>query len=69
MILGMGVDLVDVSRIEAIIFRWNERFLKRIFTTFFFWTNPDSRVAKPRCMMNTKTVETSIQILLAVNSA
>lgn len=32
MILGIGVDLVDVSRIEAIIFRWNQRFLKRIFT-------------------------------------
>lgn len=32
MIIGMGVDLVDVSRIESIIFRWQERFLKRIFT-------------------------------------
>ena len=32
MIIGMGVDLVDVSRIESIIFRWHERFLKRIFT-------------------------------------
>lgn len=32
MIIGMGVDIVDVSRIEAIIFRWHERFLKRIFT-------------------------------------
>lgn len=32
MIVGIGVDLVDVRRIEAIIFRWQEKFLKRIFT-------------------------------------
>ncbi|MDO8494578.1 MAG: holo-ACP synthase [Deltaproteobacteria bacterium] len=32
MIFGIGVDLVDVRRMEAIIFRWQERFLKRIFT-------------------------------------
>jgi len=32
MIIGMGIDLVDVSRIESIIFRWHERFLKRVFT-------------------------------------
>ncbi len=32
MILGIGVDLVDVRRMEAIIFRWQQRFLKRIFT-------------------------------------
>lgn len=32
MILGIGVDLVDVRRMEAIIFRWQERFLRRIFT-------------------------------------
>lgn len=32
MIIGIGVDLVDVRRMEAIIFRWKERFLKRIFT-------------------------------------
>ncbi|MBI4223383.1 MAG: holo-ACP synthase [Deltaproteobacteria bacterium] len=32
MILGIGVDLVDVRRMEAIIFRWQERFLKRVFT-------------------------------------
>ncbi len=32
MILGIGVDLVDVNRIEAIIYRWQERFLKRVFT-------------------------------------
>jgi len=32
MIVGIGVDLVDVSRVEAIIFRWQDRFLRRIFT-------------------------------------
>lgn len=32
MILGIGVDLVDVRRMEAIIFRWQQRFLKRVFT-------------------------------------
>lgn len=32
MIIGIGVDLVDVRRVEGIIFRWQERFLKRIFT-------------------------------------
>jgi len=32
MIIGIGVDLVDVRRFESIIFRWRERFLKRVFT-------------------------------------
>lgn len=32
MIVGIGIDLVDVRRMEAIIFRWQERFLRRIFT-------------------------------------
>ncbi|MBI4366993.1 MAG: holo-ACP synthase [Deltaproteobacteria bacterium] len=32
MILGIGIDIVDVRRIEGIIFRWQERFLRRIFT-------------------------------------
>lgn len=32
MIIGIGIDLVDVRRFESIIFRWRERFLKRIFT-------------------------------------
>ena len=32
MILGIGVDLVDVRRMEAIIFRWQEKFLRRVFT-------------------------------------
>lgn len=32
MILGIGIDLVDVRRMEGIIFRWHERFLRRVFT-------------------------------------
>jgi len=32
MILGIGIDLVDVRRMEGIIFRWQDKFLKRIFT-------------------------------------
>ncbi len=32
MIIGIGVDLVDVRRLENMIFRWKERFLKRVFT-------------------------------------
>lgn len=32
MIVGIGVDLVDVSRVESIIFRWQQQFLRRIFT-------------------------------------
>ena len=32
MIVGIGVDLVDVERIEDIIYRWLDRFLKRVFT-------------------------------------
>ncbi len=32
MILGIGIDIVDVRRIEDIIFRWQEAFLKRVFT-------------------------------------
>ena len=32
MILGIGSDLVDVRRIEAVIARHGERFLSRIFT-------------------------------------
>jgi len=32
MIIGIGVDLVDVKRFESIIFRWKHRFLKRVFT-------------------------------------
>ena len=29
---GIGTDLVDVSRIEKIIRKWDDRFLKRIFS-------------------------------------
>lgn len=32
MILGIGVDLVDVRRFEAIIYRWQHKFLRRVFT-------------------------------------
>ena len=32
MIKGIGIDIVDVRRIEGIIFRWQDRFLKRLFT-------------------------------------
>jgi holo-[acyl-carrier protein] synthase len=33
MIFGIGVDLVRISRIEAIIKRWQNRFIHRVFTT------------------------------------
>ena len=42
-------------------------FLNRMFTVFLERVSPDSRVAKPRCMMNTRNVATSIQVLLTVN--
>ena len=50
MIIGIGVDLVDVQRIEGIIFRWEERILKRLFTTHEISTcnnkkNPAQRFA------------------------
>ena len=32
MIIGIGVDLVDVQRFESIIYRWKDKFLKRVFT-------------------------------------
>jgi holo-[acyl-carrier protein] synthase len=32
MIIGIGIDLVDVARFESIIFRWRDRFLRRVFT-------------------------------------
>ena len=32
MILGIGSDLIDISRIERVIDRFGERFLDRIFT-------------------------------------
>lgn len=32
MIWGSGVDIVDVQRVEAMIARYGERFLKKVFT-------------------------------------
>lgn len=32
MIYGVGVDIVEIVRIEKAVARWGERFLKRIFT-------------------------------------
>jgi holo-[acyl-carrier protein] synthase len=33
MIYGIGVDLVNVNRIERVIRRWGERFVNRVFTS------------------------------------
>lgn len=33
MIIGLGSDICDIRRIEAVIARHGERFLKRVFTT------------------------------------
>ncbi len=32
MIYGVGIDIVEVSRMERALERWGDRFLKRIFT-------------------------------------
>ncbi len=32
MIAGIGVDIVDVARIQALLDRYGERFLRRVFT-------------------------------------
>jgi holo-[acyl-carrier protein] synthase len=32
MIYGIGIDIVEVSRIQKALERWGDRFLKRIFT-------------------------------------
>lgn len=32
MIIGCGIDLVDIERIKKLIKKWNERFLKKIYT-------------------------------------
>jgi holo-[acyl-carrier protein] synthase len=32
MIYGIGVDLVHIPRIETLLKRWGERFIKRVFT-------------------------------------
>ena len=33
MIYGIGVDLVDIKRMERTISRWGERFIQRVFTS------------------------------------
>ncbi|MCK4390623.1 MAG: holo-ACP synthase [Desulfobacterales bacterium] len=32
MIYGIGIDMVEISRIEKALERWGDRFLKRVFT-------------------------------------
>ena len=32
MIHGIGIDLVDIRRIENVLKRWGDRFVKRVFT-------------------------------------
>lgn len=32
MIYGIGIDIVQISRIEKVLRRWGDRFLKRVFT-------------------------------------
>jgi holo-[acyl-carrier protein] synthase len=32
MIYGIGVDLVSIPRMEAVLQRWGERFIRRVFT-------------------------------------
>lgn len=32
MIIGTGIDIVSVSKIEKIISHWGEKFIKRVFT-------------------------------------
>ncbi len=32
MIIGSGIDIVEVERVEALKKRWQDRFLKRLFT-------------------------------------
>ncbi|MFO8240998.1 MAG: holo-ACP synthase [Dissulfuribacterales bacterium] len=33
MILGLGIDLVHIPRVEKALNRWGERFLSRVFTS------------------------------------
>jgi hypothetical protein len=42
-------------------------FLNRMLVVFLARVSPDSSVAKPRCMMNTRPAHSIIQTLLAVN--
>jgi phosphopantetheinyl transferase (holo-ACP synthase) len=32
MIFGVGIDLVNIPRMEAVLRRWGDRFVKRVFT-------------------------------------
>ncbi|MCX7635840.1 MAG: holo-ACP synthase, partial [Syntrophales bacterium] len=32
MVRGVGIDIVDVARIEGILQRWGSRFIQRVFT-------------------------------------
>ena len=32
MVLGMGIDIVKISRIERLFIKWKDRFLNRLFT-------------------------------------
>ena len=32
MIFGVGVDLVNIQRLETVLQRWGDRFVKRVFT-------------------------------------
>jgi holo-[acyl-carrier protein] synthase len=32
MIFGVGIDLVNIPRMETVLERWGERFVKRVFT-------------------------------------
>ena len=32
MILGLGIDIVNISRIESLLEKWRDRFINRIFT-------------------------------------
>ena len=43
-------------------------FLNRMLVVFLARVRPDSSVAKPRCMMNTRPAQSIIQTLLAVNT-
>ena len=43
-------------------------FLNRMLTVFLARVRPDSSIAKPRCIMKTRKVETSIQVLLTTKS-
>ncbi|MEJ2724996.1 MAG: holo-ACP synthase [Deltaproteobacteria bacterium] len=50
MIYGIGVDLVSIPRIEAVLKRWGERFIRRVFTekearTCFQRSHPPSSFA------------------------